>query len=88
MQMHPLLRPRKFASICSTGGGGRKKGIAERGIEISDSNLNSAFERQPCSAGETAGGRYSLRRLAQEDGRKMGPLSPLEKSIQTRSTST
>jgi len=42
-----LLRSRNFASICSTG---EKRGIAEQGIEISDSNLNSAFERQPCSA--------------------------------------
>ncbi|KYQ48294.1 hypothetical protein ALC60_12622 [Trachymyrmex zeteki] len=29
---------------------GKKRRIAVRGIEISDSNLNSAFERQPCSA--------------------------------------
>ncbi|KYN10837.1 Nucleolysin TIA-1 isoform p40 [Trachymyrmex cornetzi] len=28
---------------------GEKRGTAVRGIEISDSNLNSAFERQPCS---------------------------------------
>lgn len=56
------VRPRNFTSVCSTRKrrrrrrrrgarkGKKKGGIAVyESIEISDSNLNSAFERQPCS---------------------------------------
>lgn len=78
MQMQLPPCPRNFAEHLLGRGekGESPRASRERGIEISDSNLNSAFERQPWFGGETAGGRYSLRRLAQEDGRKMGPSLP------------